>query len=160
MTTIFLDMDDTVADFSGAVNLILGYTPVSGDYTPTEWAAIIKHQRIYRDLGVCRDARSVVDLCRRFKIEKGYELVFLTAVPRNNDAPWAFTDKISWASKYFSDIPVWFGPFSRDKYKHCKPGDILIDDRKSNIDAWKDARGIAIHHTSVSTTVRLLSQLL
>ena len=72
--------------------------------------------------------------------------MFLTAVPRNNDVKWAFYDKMIWASNYFPDIPVMFGPYSHDKHVHCQPGDVLIDDRTSNCTEWRRAGGIAIQH--------------
>jgi hypothetical protein len=37
-----------------------------------------------------------------------------------------------------------FGPYSKDKKDHCVSGDILLDDRKSNIDEWNQAGGIGI----------------
>ena len=57
--------------------------------------------------------------------------------------PWAFYDKVIWAVKYFPDIPVMFGPHSTDKYKHCQKGDILVDDRLDNCQAWTQAGGIS-----------------
>ena len=52
-----------------------------------------------------------------------------------------------------------FGPYSKDKWQHCNAGDILIDDRQSNIDEWRAAGGIAIHHVSLNSTLYELSQL-
>jgi hypothetical protein len=52
-----------------------------------------------------------------------------------------------------------FGPYSKDKHQHCRPGDILIDDRSSNIEEWQAAGGIAIHHKNIDTTLQELSKL-
>jgi hypothetical protein len=71
---------------------------------------------------------------------------FLTAVPRRNDFPWAFEDKVHWANHHFSDIPVWFGPYSQDKQRRSAPGQVLIDDRISNIREWMAQGGYGIHH--------------
>jgi hypothetical protein len=87
-----------------------------------------------------RDARYLVRQCQDLARKHGYELRFLTAVPRRNDFPWAFEDKVHWANYHFPDIPVWFGPFSDDKQVRSEPGNVLIDDRASNIDQWR-ARG-------------------
>ena len=38
------------------------------------------------------------------------------------------------------------GPFFRDKQNWCKPGDILIDDKWTNIEQWYAKGGIAIFH--------------
>ena len=47
-------------------------------------------------------------------------------------------------NEHFPNIPVFFGPFSYDKYRHCaSPEDILIDDRTSNCEEWISAGGKA-----------------
>ena len=72
---------------------------------------------------------------------------------------WAFYDKVMWAHKHFPNIPVHFGPFSKDKHVHCVIGDILIDDRTSNIEEWRSAGGIGIHHKSFKDTIEQLKNL-
>jgi hypothetical protein len=57
--------------------------------------------------------------------------------------PFAAYDKVLWATERFERIPVLFGPFSHDKWRHCQPGDILIDDRTSNCEEWTRAGGQA-----------------
>ena len=45
---------------------------------------------------------------------------------------------------HFPHIPVFLGPYSHEKYMHVRnPGDILIDDRRSNCDEWERAGGQA-----------------
>ncbi len=83
----------------------------------------------------------------------------MTAVPKGNDIQYAFFDKVEWAQKYFPGVPVFFGPYSKDKYQHCKVGDILIDDRISNIEEWRAAGGLAIHHVDINSTLIELSKL-
>ena len=50
-------------------------------------------------------------------------------------------DKVCWAQEHFPGIPVFLGPYSQDKWQHCRPGDILIDDRTSNCTEWENAGG-------------------
>ena len=38
-------------------------------------------------------------------------------------------------------------------------GSVLIDDRKKNIDAWENAGGIGILHTSAKETINALKEL-
>ena len=52
-----------------------------------------------------------------------------------------------------------FGPYSKDKHQHCEPGDILIDDRSSNIEEWRAVGGIAIHHVDFDATITALDSL-
>jgi 5'(3')-deoxyribonucleotidase len=145
MSTIYLDMDGVVADFDRAVQAILGGdTRVDQRYPESEWAKLRGHQRIYQDLPLCVDANFLVNGVRALAKEQGLRVLFLTAVPKDNDFPWAFVDKIAWAQRYFPDIPVWFGPYSEDKQIRSRPDDVLIDDRVSNITQWRDQGGYAI----------------
>lgn len=152
MNKIFIDMDDVVADFTNFVKNELHIK----NHIDENWREILKKQRIYSLLPKMKDADYLIDECLKFSSSKNYEILFLTAVPRRNDMPWAFYDKIKWAEKYYPNIPVWFGPFSKDKQDHCKKGDILIDDRIDNIKNWIDKNGIGILHKNAYTTVQQL----
>ena len=159
MTTLYLDMDGVVADFDEYAARTLGIPPSSGIYPNEIWYQLASNSRLYRDLIKTLYADQLVDECKDLANTKGYDLKFLTAVPKGNDVPWAFYDKVVWAQLYFPDIPVMFGPYSVDKWKHCQPGDILIDDRPSNIEQWRVAGGVAIHHTNIEATLYELSRL-
>jgi len=160
MTTLYLDMDGVVADFDEYAEHIIGPVPgPNGIYPDEQWAKIAADPRLYRNLKKTPYADRLVDECRDLAATKEYELVFLTAVPKGNDVKWAFYDKVLWVQNYFPNIPVHFGPFSKDKWQHCQPGDILIDDRPSNINEWRVAGGIAIHHTNIDATLYELSKL-
>ena len=87
----------------------------------------------------------------------------LTAIPRRTSVPTAEADKRWWCNAMKDEVfggeqpEVLIGPYSRDKQDHCNPGDILIDDRMSNITEWSNAGGIAIYHDgNVKRTIRLL----
>lgn len=150
MKTFFLDMDGVVADWNAGVGDFIGYrlNDPTARYSPEDWEKIRNHQRIFRQLPKMPRADDMVNLARRFRDELGYELLFLTAIPHYNDIHWAFWDKVLWAQERYSDIPVHFGPYSEDKQKHCKPGDILVDDRFDNCEQWKRAGGTSIRVTS------------
>jgi 5'(3')-deoxyribonucleotidase len=152
MKTLYLDMDGVVADWDQFAAEYIGRPrkpnpedPAGeGRWAQEDWIKIREYKRFYRDLPLMSHAVELVDLARKFRDEKGWELLFLTAIPRGNDMHWAFYDKFIWAGKYFPDIPVHFGPYSHDKQVHCQPGDILVDDRSSNIDEWRGRQGIGI----------------
>ena len=149
--TFYLDMDGVVADWDAGAARILGgplrEKLVNGHYknTAEEWLKLRNQHRMYRDLPLMPWANTLVDLARQYRDRLGWELKFLTAVPQNDDMPWAFTDKVYWAMERFPDIPVMFGPHSTDKYKHCRTGDILVDDRSDNCASWTSAGGLAVH---------------
>jgi hypothetical protein len=48
---------------------------------------------------------------------------------------------------------------AEQKQQFAKPNAILIDDRVDNIQRWKDAGGIGIHHTSTADTIKQLQEL-
>jgi 5'(3')-deoxyribonucleotidase len=163
MRTIFLDMDGVVADFDTFATNLLGrdvsWHRSKFNLTPEEWAVFAKVDRLYYNLPLMPDATKLVayvkSLSTRFNVQ------FLTAVPRKDTIPTAQADKQAWVNKYFPGMKMDIGPFSHDKHKWCKPGDILIDDRPSNIEEWNAAGGIAIYHTGdVDATIKRLNEVI
>lgn len=148
MSNVFyLDMDGVVADWVAGVEKIINRRIEDPhEYcTPDEWTKIRTHARMFKDLPVLPNGNEMANMGRKFRDNLGYELIFLSAVPHYNDIHWAFWDKMTWAQQHFSDIPVHFGPYSRDKQVHCKHGDILVDDRIDNCQQWTAAGGISFH---------------
>jgi 5'(3')-deoxyribonucleotidase len=141
-----LDMDGVVADFiSGAAAIVNRRLYNSQQhYTKPEWQQIIKNPHIYRNLPLMPLANQFVNLARQFRDVLDYELVFLTAIPHDNDMPWAFWDKIAWAQQHWPDIPVHFGPYSHDKKYRSAPNNILVDDRADSCKSWQERGGIAV----------------
>ena len=163
MRTIFLDMDGVVADFDTfASNLLgrqIGWHQSKFDLTKDEWEKLGAVDRLYYQLPLMPDATKLVayvkSLSTRFNVQ------FLTAVPRRTTMPEARADKQAWVDKYFPGMRMDIGPYSHDKQKWCSPGDILVDDRPSNIEEWKAAGGIAIYHTGdVDATIRAINKVI
>lgn len=141
---IYLDMDDVVADWMTAAKAIVNRNWNYGERIPdSDWTKVKARQRFYRDLPVKPGATELVEWCRDYKDRTDCGLFFLTALPHDYSMPWASQDKVWWAHDHFPKIPVFFGPFSHDKWRHCKTGDILIDDRTSNCEEWRSAGGHA-----------------
>jgi hypothetical protein len=142
---IYLDMDDVVADWMPAARAIVNRNWEYGERIPdSDWDKVKAKQRFYRDLPTKSGAHELVAYCQDL-LSKGQikDLNFLTALPHDYSVPFASYDKVLWAQERFSGIPVLFGPFSHDKWQHCEPGDILIDDRTSNCEEWIRAGGRA-----------------
>jgi hypothetical protein len=122
---IYIDMDEVVANRSTAPK----------DFT--------NQPRVYRDLPVRAGGRELVNWVLEYqKKHDNVFVAFLTAVPTGSYVPWAFQDKVHWANFYFTGIPVFFGPYGRDKGRHCTPGDILIDDRLDYYEHWVAMGGV------------------
>jgi 5'(3')-deoxyribonucleotidase len=147
-------MDGVVADWDRAATEYLRLefpldvaNKPEGRWPVHLWEELRKCSRFFRTIPKMAKADEMVTLARRFKDELGYELIFLTAIPRGNDCHWAFYDKVLWVQEHYPDIPVHFGPYSEDKKVHCRPGDILVDDRYDNCESWKAAGGITVRVT-------------
>lgn len=146
MKTLYLDMDGVVADFDEYAKKVLNTDKTHHSWPPESWKKIASNPRLYRDLNKTPEADKLVEFCKNLCDKNNWNLLFLTAVPKEDDMPWAYYDKINWVKQYFSNIPVHFGPHSNQKWRHCNKGDILIDDRPSNIEEWNKAQGIGILH--------------
>jgi 5'(3')-deoxyribonucleotidase len=138
-------MDDVVADWMGYARSYLKIQWAEGEMVPdNQWRRLKDDQRMYRNLPLKEGAHELVNWCREYSKKTGCGLYFLTAVPHNNDMPWSFQDKVFWAQEHFPGIPVFFGPYSHDKWVRCEsPDDILIDDRRSNNEEWRRQGGRA-----------------
>ncbi len=149
---IYLDMDDVVADWHSRAQEILKLRVVNdSDRIPqAEWDKLKENLRFYRDLPVMAGAHELVDMCKAYIARNPeYNLRFLSALPHDYSMPFAVYDKVHWGDEHFPGIPVTIGPFSYDKWRHCKnAGDILIDDRHSNCEEWEARGGIAHVYTT------------
>ena len=142
----YLDMDDVVADWMTHAKTILNRDWNYGQRIPNHhWAKLQTDQRFYRYLPLKPGAHELVAWCKNYvAAHPGSTLQFLTAIPHDYTMPYAASDKVFWANEHFPEIPVFIGPFSHDKWRHCKgPNDILIDDRLSNNQEWIAQGGLA-----------------
>lgn len=141
---IYLDMDGVVADFNQYVGQLLnreiGWE--GRDLSDEEWKVVSSHDNLYFKLPLIKESKKLVEAAAG----TGLLVMFLTAIPRRTTMPTAESDKRKWLDVHFPFYPVAFGPYSKDKQKWAQPLDILVDDKKSNVEEWKEAGGIAIHH--------------
>lgn len=163
MKTIFVDMDGVVADFDTFVSELLGrkvgWHQSKFDLTNEEWEKLTTVYRLYYQLPLMPDATKLIAYVK--SLSTRFHVQFLTAVPRRTTMPDARADKQAWVDRYFPGMKMDIGPFSYDKQKWCSPGDILIDDRPSNIEEWTRAGGIAIYHTGdVDKTIKTLNEVI
>ena len=149
---IYVDVDDVVADWMQTAREFLktDWDYANGERLPKEVYAKLKSQsRFYRNLPLKAGALDLIDHLRDFAANNpDTQLAFLTAIPRNNNMPYSVQDKVWWANDHFPGIPLFIGPYSTDKWQHCTPGDILIDDRSSNCQEWRNAGGLAHQYTT------------
>ena len=156
---IYLDMDDVVADWHTAAQdfLKMRWNKDNERIPQQDWDRIKHNSHFYRDLPLKAGAVELVQYCRD-AVADG--LFFLTALPHDYSMPYAASDKVWWAHQHFPGVTVFLGPFSHDKWRHCKPGDILIDDRTSNCEEWIRSGGQAHIYRSWETCRPWLEQAL
>jgi 5'(3')-deoxyribonucleotidase len=141
----FIDLDGVLADFDAFVLKNMGRTfnHQDGPADTQMWDFLSSVENMYFKLEPTPYAFKLFDLV----MENDPNAEILTAIPRRTSMPSAEQDKRDWVKKYFGDIPVNIGPYSKDKWKHADCGDILIDDRKDNIEAWvTKGEGVGILH--------------
>jgi len=140
-------MDGVVADFDALARAVVknnNFDTLAERWPDDSWEQIKKYPHFYRAIPKMPKADAMMSLAERFRDELGWNLYMLTAIPRLNDIPDCFWDKIGWMREYYPNIIVRFGPYSEDKQHHCRPGDILVDDRTSNCGQWRSSGGHAV----------------
>jgi len=140
-------MDGVVADFDALARAVVknnNFDTLAERWPDDSWEQIKKYPHFYRAIPKMLQADAMMSLAERFRDELGWNLYMLTAIPRLNDIPDCFWDKIGWMREYYPNIIVRFGPYSEDKQHHCRPGDILVDDRTSNCGQWRSSGGHAV----------------
>ena len=77
------------------------------------------------------------------------------STPVRNDA--SKVGKLLWCKEHLGeDVEV---ILTEDKEQYAGPTHILIDDRESNIDKWREAGGIGILYTSTKESIRQLEEI-
>jgi hypothetical protein len=153
---IHVDMDGVLADFD---SWVWSQIPEHRSNDKEMWKWLQKQHRPYFHFQPMPDVKRLWDGIHA--LAGGAPVKILTGLPFKNHMPEVEQDKIEWFAKYpeIFGLQVDFnvGPYARDKYKHCKPGDILIDDNAKNIRDWiYRAGGIGIFHQTIDGTLEQL----
>lgn len=152
MLTVYLDMDGVLADFDKKAIELVGKRLYDFPTSKEGWDAINHVPEIYSLLEPMPDADELVNGV--FQLQSDYDYCFnvgvLTAIPKIGRIPDAKIHKREWIRNYYPALLMDFniGPHAVDKQKHCRPGDVLIDDSGMNIPQWNNAGGYGILHTS------------
>lgn len=149
---LFLDADGVLADFDEGARRLLGMAPAAFEakYGKREfWRRLAKARNFYGTLPEMADARLLFDGVKQLKP------TILTGLPIGN---WAAPQKVGWAAKHFPGVPI-ITSLARDKYKHMRPGDVLVDDSETHRAAFEDAGVVFIHHKNAAESLRQLAKI-
>lgn len=149
---LFLDCDGVLADFDAGAAKLLGMRPAEFEAKHGRrefWRRVAKTSNFYGSLPEMPDARVLFDAVRHLKP------TILTGLPLGN---WAAPQKIEWAAEHFPGVPI-VTCMVRDKHKHMKPGDVLVDDRENHRAAYEAAGVVFVHHRNAEDSLRRLAEI-
>ena len=149
---LFLDADGVLADFDEGARRLLGMTPRKFEAKHgrgTFWKRLAKAENFYGSLPEMPDARLLFDAVEHL------QPTILTGLPLGT---WAAPQKVEWAAAHFPGVPI-ITCMARDKHKHMRPGDVLVDDRENHREAYEAAGVIFVHHKNAAESLRQLAKI-
>lgn len=148
--TLFVDLDGVLADFDSHYENLFGRRPDKLKHD-VNWREVSESKDFYANIPPMSDMQELWDVIERF------EPIVLTGIP--SSVKEAASNKQAWVSKNLGPHVEIRCCFSREKYKHCQPEDILIDDWEKYRQKWIDAKGIWITHLDARSTIVELKRL-
>lgn len=143
-------MDGTIADFDKFFQECAGLSPSEYDACYGQvafWEKLNSVYNFFSRLPKTPWADKLVEYGKELFFHLEYDFAILTALPRTEPEKVA-EQKLAWMQSNYPEFDksrILFCIGAHNKHKLCKPGDILIDDKKSNIKEWKKAGGYGIH---------------
>jgi hypothetical protein len=143
---LYLDCDGVLADFDRGAEEVLGLHPRVFEARHGRgrfWARLAQTPEFFARLPLMPGAMELFEAVRHL------EPVILTGIPRGD---WAAAQKVRWAAQHFPGTRI-ITCLAVDKRRHCRMGDVLVDDTLKHRHLWEEAGGIFIHHRSVEGTL-------
>ena len=149
---LFLDADGVLADFDEGARRLLGMHPRAFEAKHGRgqfWKRLANAKNFYGSLPEMPEARLLFDAVAHLKP------TILTGLPLGN---WAAPQKVKWAAEHFPGVPI-ITCMARDKHKHMKPGDVLVDDRENHRAAYEQAGVVFVHHKNAEDSLWQLAKI-
>ena len=149
---LFLDADGVLADFDAGASKLFGMSPAEFQATRGSrefWRRLARAENFYGTLPEMPDARQLFEAVEHLKP------TILTGLPLGS---WAAPQKVSWAAEHFPGVAI-ITCMARDKHKHMRPGDVLVDDRETHRAAYEAAGVVFVHHRNAEESLRELAKL-
>jgi cytidyltransferase-like protein len=150
---IYCDMDGVLVDFEDGYERLTGKN-IRGNHVKGDddfWKPIT-------DAGVkfWTGLKWMPDGHELWNYIKGYNPELLSAPSREESSK---IGKFVWVKRNIPGTKLLLKSAER-KQDYATPNSILIDDRADNVQRWKDAGGIGIHHTSAANTIQQLKDIM
>ena len=151
-------MDGVIADFSKKYRELYKIYPHEADTYKTFDGFFIKfiESREFSKLDLMPDAMKLIEYLKSLSIPT--EILSSTSSEKR-DAD-IREQKLEWLKNHGIDFPAILVPGKRHKKNYSNAKSLLIDDTEQNIDQWREAGGVAIHHKDVISTLNILKGLL
>ena len=147
---IYCDMDGVIVDFDKGYFDLTGERASFGTDPEKFWAPITKAGvAFWLKLPWMPDGKQLWNHIKKYNPE------LLSAPSREESSK---IGKRLWVKRNVPGTKLILRSAER-KQEFATPNAILIDDRADNIQRWKDAGGIGIHHTSAENTIKQLQKL-
>jgi hypothetical protein len=150
---IYCDMDGVLCDFDERFKFFSGLSPTEykSKYGTNEFWDVINKAGI----GFWTGMKWMPDGKQLWNYISPYNPTLLSAPSSQSESR---LGKKLWVEKHLPEIKLILSKAS-DKKNYSKPFHILIDDRDSNIEDWRNKGGIGILHTSTFDTIKKLKKL-
>lgn len=148
---VFVDMDGVLADFDTHYEALFGEKP-DRILDNVKWNQVRQSKDFYLNIPPMED----MQLLWGYLSAKFGKLIVLTGIP--SSVAEAADNKTAWVRKHLGDTEI-ICCLSKDKYRHCQPGDMLIDDWEKYRHLWEGAGGRWVTHTSAAETIRQIELL-
>jgi hypothetical protein len=154
ITTIYLDMDGVIADFSKRYKELFGIDPSEADNYKTFEKFFLQFiaQEQFSTLELMPDAFKLIDYLKSLDITT--KILSSTSSESKDEA--IRGQKFKWLETHNITFEPILVPGKRFKRQYATPSSILIDDTESNINQWHEDGGVAILHTNIDDTINRL----
>jgi 5'(3')-deoxyribonucleotidase len=148
---LYCDLDGVLVDFVKGYKDLTGID-ISGQWHDSSefWDPVDKAgYDFWINLSWTKDGKKLWNYIEKYNPE------ILSTPSRQNDSR---IGKHDWVKKELPGVHLILRS-AKNKKEFASPDSILIDDRDSNIEDWKNSGGIAIHHKSTENTIKELQKL-
>jgi hypothetical protein len=150
---IFSDMDGVITDFNNRYKKYAGMMPAEYEkkFGKDKFWELADAEGVAFWVGMpwMEDGKTYWDYIKKYDVE-------LLSSPSRSET--SRLGKRLWVRNNLPGIKLTLAQ-AANKQNYAAPNHILIDDRESNIEQWRDKGGIGILHTSAADTIRQLKDL-